>query len=63
MLLYLFRFIKVQILLKKHPKTVVPPDYAQWFQETVGRIMERERIKEEWVDVRKAQELKEICRE
>lgn len=63
MFLYLFRYIKVKIKLKKNPETVIPPEYSQWFTETVERIMERERIKEEWADVRKAQELKEACRE
>lgn len=54
MFLYLYRYIKLQIHLKQHPDIEIPPSWPVWVKATLDRSMERERMKEEWSEVREA---------
>lgn len=53
MLIFPFRYLKAQIMLKLQPEIEVPPELPALINATLNRAFERERMKEEWMEIRK----------
>lgn len=57
MLVYMFRYVKMRLYLILHPNVDIPPVLNEVVHATLERTFERERMKEEWAEVRKLQEI------
>lgn len=60
-MVYPFQYFKVQIVLKQQPDIDIPAELLSVVRAVLERCFERERMKEEWAEARKLQELKESC--
>lgn len=54
MLMFPFRYLKAQVMLKLQPEIEVPPELPALINATLNRAFERERMKEEWAEIRNA---------